>query len=100
MSGGFAFVLDEDGTFEKKCNLEMVELEGMSAEDAAFVADFLERHHELTRSVKAKRLLTRWENTLSKFIKVVPIEYRRVLEELDKARGEKVPGDSPPTVNP
>jgi glutamate synthase domain-containing protein 2/glutamate synthase domain-containing protein 1/glutamate synthase domain-containing protein 3 len=100
MSGGFAYVLDEDGTFEKKCNLEMVELEGLSAEDAAFVADFLERHHELTRSVKAKRLLTKWENTLSKFVKVVPIEYRRVLEELDKARGEKGAGDAPTAVSP
>jgi glutamate synthase domain-containing protein 3 len=98
MSGGFAYVLDEDGQFEQRCNLEMVELEGMSAEDAAFVADLLERHHELTRSEKAKRLLTRWENTLSKFVKVVPTEYRRVLEELDRQRAEKGAADSPPTL--
>jgi glutamate synthase domain-containing protein 3 len=89
MSGGFAYVLDEDGTFEKRCNLEMVELETLSADDAAFVADLLERHHELTRSEKAKRLLTRWENTLAKFVKVVPIEYRRVLQEMERQRAEK-----------
>jgi glutamate synthase domain-containing protein 3 len=89
MSGGFAYVLDEDGKFEKRCNLEMVELESLAAEDAAFVAALLERHHELTRSEKAKRLLTRWEDTLSKFVKVVPIEYRRVLEELDRQRSAK-----------
>lgn len=89
MSGGFAFVLDEDGGFEKRCNLEMVELETMSAEDAAFVADVLEKHHELTRSEKAKRLLNRWEETLAKFVKVVPIEYRRVLEEMDRLRADR-----------
>ena len=89
MSGGFAYVLDEDGQFEKRCNLEMVELEGPSAEDAAFVADLLEEHHEHTRSEKAKRLLTKWENTLAKFVKVVPIEYRRVLQELERQRAEK-----------
>ena len=90
MSGGFAYVLDEDGQFEKRCNLEMVELEGMSADDAAFVADLLERHHELTRSEKAKRLLTRWENTLAKFVKVVPIEYRRVLRRARTPARRKV----------
>jgi glutamate synthase (ferredoxin) len=89
MSGGFAYVLDEEGRFEKRCNLEMVELESMSAEDAAFVAALLERHHEATRSEKAKRLLSRWENTLSRFVKVVPIEYRRVLEELERQRADK-----------
>ncbi|HVU02700.1 MAG TPA: glutamate synthase large subunit [Polyangiaceae bacterium] len=89
MSGGFAYVLDEDGMFEKRCNLEMVELEGLSAEDASFVAALLERHHEATRSEKAKRLLTNWEATLTKFVKVVPIEYRRVLQELEQKRLEK-----------
>jgi glutamate synthase domain-containing protein 3 len=89
MSGGFAYVMDEDGGFEKRCNLEMVELEGLSAEDASFVADLLERHHETTRSEKAKRLLTKWEDSLSKFVKVVPIEYRRVLQELERQRAEK-----------
>ncbi|HEX7670052.1 MAG TPA: hypothetical protein VF395_10735, partial [Polyangiaceae bacterium] len=89
MSGGFAYVLDEDGKFEKRCNLEMVELESMSAEDAAFVADVLEKHHEVTRSEKAKRLLTRWEHTLTQFVKVVPTEYRRVLAELERQRSEK-----------
>jgi glutamate synthase domain-containing protein 3 len=55
MSGGFAYVLDEDSMFEKRCNLEMVELESMSAEYSAYVAERLERHPELTRREKAKR---------------------------------------------
>jgi glutamate synthase domain-containing protein 2/glutamate synthase domain-containing protein 1/glutamate synthase domain-containing protein 3 len=100
MSGGFAYVLDEDGKFEKRCNLEMVELESLSAEDASFVADMLERHHELTRSEKAKRLLNRWEETISKFVKVVPIEYRRVLEELDKQREAKSTPHASVTATP
>jgi glutamate synthase (NADPH/NADH) large chain len=90
MSGGFAYVLDEDGGFEKRCNLEMVELEALAGEDAAFVADILERHHELTRSEKAKRLLSQWDKTVAKFVKVVPIEYRRVLQEMERQRAEKV----------
>jgi glutamate synthase domain-containing protein 3 len=88
MSGGFAYVLNEDGQFEDRCNTEMVELETLSAEDAAFVADLLERHHELTRSEKAKRLLLRWEETLTQFVKIVPVEYRRVLQELERERAE------------
>jgi glutamate synthase domain-containing protein 3 len=95
MSGGFAYVLDEDGGFEKRCNLEMVELEAMGTEDAHFVADLLERHHELTRSEKAKRLLSRWDHTVTKFVKVIPIEYRRVLAELERQRSEKVEATAP-----
>ena len=95
MIGGFAYVLDEDGKFESRCNLEMVELGGLAAEDAALVAALLERHHELTRSEKAKRLLNQWEKTLSMFVKVVPIEYRRVLEEMDRQRAQKIVSAEP-----
>jgi glutamate synthase (NADPH) large chain len=82
MSGGYAYVLDEDGRFAERCNHEMVELEGLSAEDAAYVAGLLERHHTSTGSAKARRLLDRWEQTIQSFVKVVPVEYRRALEEL------------------
>ncbi|MBM4361511.1 MAG: glutamate synthase large subunit, partial [Deltaproteobacteria bacterium] len=102
MSGGFAYVLNEDGRFEQRSNTEMVELESLSAEDAAFVAAMLEQHHELTGSQKAKRLLTRWEQTLAQFVKVVPVEYRRVLAELDRQRAERSAGGHavPPRVQP
>ena len=81
MSGGYAYVLDELGTFGNRCNLGMVELEELSNEDATFVAQHLEDHVHLTGSERAKGLLADWENTLSLFVKVVPVEYRRVMEE-------------------
>jgi glutamate synthase domain-containing protein 2/glutamate synthase domain-containing protein 1/glutamate synthase domain-containing protein 3 len=86
MSGGFAYVLDEDGKFQSRCNLEMIELEAVHAEDAAYVAGLLERHYQLTGSTKAKRLLDHWEEAIEKFVKVVPVEYRRALEELARER--------------
>jgi glutamate synthase domain-containing protein 3 len=82
MSGGFAYVLDEDGSFEKNCNTGMVELEALDTEDAVFVAALLEEHVEHTGSEKAKHLLANWEATLSRFVKVVPTEYRKVLEKM------------------
>ncbi|HYJ11234.1 MAG TPA: glutamate synthase large subunit, partial [Polyangiaceae bacterium] len=86
MSGGFAYVLDESGNFEKLCNLEMVELEELGADDAAYVAGMLEEHRLRTGSVKAKELLANWEQTVQKLIKVFPMEYRRVLEEAQNLR--------------
>jgi glutamate synthase domain-containing protein 3 len=82
MSGGFAYVLDEDGTFAERCNKAIVDdLEELSADDAAFVASMIEEHVKRTGSVKAKELLTDWENTVQKLVKVFPAEYRRVLQE-------------------
>ncbi|HWA74748.1 MAG TPA: glutamate synthase large subunit [Polyangiaceae bacterium] len=92
MSGGFAYVLDETGLFEKRCNLGMVELEALSHEDAAFVAALLEEHRERTGSPKAAQLLAQWESSLARFVKVVPTEFRRVLEE--QARREKAAAQS------
>jgi glutamate synthase domain-containing protein 2/glutamate synthase domain-containing protein 1/glutamate synthase domain-containing protein 3 len=85
MTGGR--VLDEDGDFEKRCNLGMVELEALNHEDAASVAALMEEHVRRTGSPKAAQLLAQWESTLPRLVKVVPVEYRRVLDEL--ARREK-----------
>jgi glutamate synthase domain-containing protein 3 len=82
MSGGFAFVLDEDGLFSQRCNEGMVSLEPLAdASDIAMVKELIEDHQRLTGSRKARRLLARWEHTISRFIKVFPDEYRRVLRE-------------------
>ena len=86
MSGGFAYVLDERGDFAQRCNKGMVELEALSAEDAATVAGLLREHQARTGSAKAGTLLGRWEQTLTRFVKVVPTEYRRVLEALEQRR--------------
>jgi len=82
MSGGYAYVLDERNEFSKLCNSEMVTLEGMDDEDTQFVRDMLLEHVERTGSAKAKRILGDWENSVQRFVKVVPIEYRRVLESM------------------
>lgn len=90
MSGGYAYILDDKNTFRDRCNMGMVELEQLSTEDAVFVAQMLEEHVAHTGSERAKKLLSDWEHTLDKFLKVVPVEYRRVMEELAAKRGERV----------
>jgi glutamate synthase (NADPH/NADH) large chain len=90
MSGGYAYILDEKGTFKDRCNMGMVELEQLSTEDAVFVAQMLEEHVLHTGSELAKTLLADWEHTLSKFVKVVPTEYRRVMEALAGGKSEGV----------
>ena len=91
MSGGIAYVLDEDVTFEQRCNREMVDLENLDATDAKEVHDLLTRHHHYTQSAVAKRLLEDWEKIQGRFIKVMPQDYRRVLAAIEKARETGVP---------
>jgi glutamate synthase domain-containing protein 3 len=82
MSGGFAYVLDETGDFESRCNPAVVDdIEDLGADDAAYVAGMMEEHVKRTGSVKAKELLADWENTVQRLKKVFPSEYRRVLNE-------------------
>ncbi len=81
MSGGMAFVFDEDQDFPQRCNLEMVDLEPlMEPEDIELVRDLLIQHAGYTGSPVAARLLNDWEWAVGKFVKVMPIDYRRVLE--------------------
>jgi glutamate synthase domain-containing protein 3 len=88
MSGGIAYVLDEGGRFRKLCNTGMVDIEALTTEDTALVAELLEEHIALTNSRKAMDLLDRWEEVLGLFVKVMPHEYRRVLEEQARRREE------------
>jgi len=97
MSGGYAYVYDEDGDFEKRCNKGMVELEPLNHEDAAQVAALLEEHRQRTQSARASKLLASWEQSQTRFVKVVPVEYRRVLEEM--ARREKAASHSPAVLH-
>jgi glutamate synthase (NADPH) large chain len=80
MSGGFAFVFDEDAYFDARCNKEMVELEAIGAADAEMLRALLDEHVQRTASRKALELLDSWEAVIPKFVKVVPSEYRRALE--------------------
>jgi len=115
MSGGIAYVLDEDGTFEKRCNLAMVSLEPveeeeeinareyghakdltahghvdvlrhMSRYDAARLHLLISRHARFAGSARAQHILDNWDSYLPKFRKVMPTEYRRALAEMERAR--------------
>ncbi len=79
MSGGVAYVLDEDGDFAIRCNRGMVDLDPLDAADQSQVRALVERHHELTQSTVAARILADWPAYASRFIKVMPTEYRRIL---------------------
>ncbi len=85
MSGGIAYVLDQDGGFETRCNKGMVALETAGADDVAVLNELIGRHFEYTRSDLAGRMLADWPAYVRRFVKVMPIEYRKVLaqEHLD-----------------
>ncbi|HLL89918.1 MAG TPA: glutamate synthase large subunit, partial [Tepidisphaeraceae bacterium] len=81
MSGGIAYVFDTSGQFRDLCNLEMVDLEKPDKpEDVDTLRRLLTNHHELTGSTVAKAILDDFENELRWFVKVMPTDYRRVLE--------------------
>jgi glutamate synthase (NADPH/NADH) large chain len=111
MSGGVAYVLDEDGNFAQRCNQAMVELEPIADEDAAIesldhlggsleahglvellhnmtegdarrLRALIERHVHFTGSPRGASILADWENTRSRFVKVMPVEYRRALQQI------------------
>jgi len=115
MSGGLAYVLHEDDTFATRCNMAMVDLEPMPDEEATnerlyhhandleshgrvevltdmsrYDAERLHllitRHARFTGSTRAQQILADWKNYCPKFRKVMPLEYRRALAEMEKAR--------------
>jgi glutamate synthase (NADPH/NADH) large chain len=115
MSGGIAYVLDEDGTFAKRCNLSMVDLEpvpeeedlmqrlhhhggdletkgridilaDMSGHDEERLLQLLTNHHAYTGSARAKAILDDWAGFRTRFVKVMPVEYRRALQEMERFR--------------
>jgi glutamate synthase (NADPH/NADH) large chain len=115
MSGGIAYVLDEDGDFAERCNMAMVELEpvpeeddlleklhhhggdlefkgridvmeNMSSHDDERLFQLIATHARLTGSVRAKAMIEEWASYRPKFRKVMPVEYRRALMELEQQR--------------
>ncbi|MBT06851.1 MAG: glutamate synthase large subunit [Rhodospirillaceae bacterium] len=82
MSGGIAYILDTDNTFERHCNLEMVALEQIAEnDDIVELHELIKKHADYTGSTVAKTILGEWNSALSKFIKVMPLDYKRVLEQ-------------------
>lgn len=115
MSGGIAYVIDEDGSFAKRCNLSMVDLEpveeeeelmrrihhhggdletkgridilgNMSGSDEERLMQLISNHATYTGSERAKHILDEWATYRTKFVKVMPVEYRRALQEMDRLR--------------
>ncbi|HEY5959826.1 MAG TPA: glutamate synthase-related protein, partial [Polyangiaceae bacterium] len=82
MSGGYAYVLDEQGNFAQKCNTELVDISPLMDNDAELLRSLLEEHVARTGSVKASRLLEHWTDTVARFVRIIPGEYRRVLEAM------------------
>jgi glutamate synthase domain-containing protein 3 len=88
MSGGIAYVYDKQSDFEAKCNLQMVELEHLRAADKRVVQELLKKHFKYTRSRLAKEILDDFELAVKRFKKVMPIEYKRVLQQKAMAEEE------------
>jgi glutamate synthase domain-containing protein 2/glutamate synthase domain-containing protein 3 len=95
MSGGIAYVLDEHQLFDTLCNLDMVDLESIyQAEDQQVLRDLIRRHYDWTSSVQARRILDNWQEMSGKFVKVMPIDYRKALERLrqqEAVRADQTP---------
>ena len=86
MSGGTAYVLDEMQLFDTLCNLDMVDLETVwQQEDKEVLKDLIQQHLEWTGSARAKDILQAWPNMVGKFVKVIPIDYRKALERMRAA---------------
>jgi len=93
MSGGVAYVLDEAGDFLSRCNIEMVLLERVEeADDIAELKGMLERHFKYTESSVAARILDDWNAQLPKFVKVIPKDYKRMLEQIRRVEERGLEG--------
>ncbi len=89
MSGGIAYIFDETGEFPALCNMEMISLEKLeNEEEIEFLKDKIFLHIELTESEIGTRILLNWEENLSKFIKVIPNDYRTIIESQNRLLSE------------
>jgi len=93
MSGGIAYVLDEAGDFSSRCNPDMVLLEEMEPEDLEEVRRLVIKHSEYTRSQRAWKILSSWKDYERRFVKVMPKDYKRVMETLKDVRARGLSGE-------
>ena len=94
MSGGVAYILDETGDFATRCNKQMVGLEILEdAEEINDLYQMIQRHADYTGSEKASKVLAYWEEMVPKFVKVMPKDYKRVLQAIEKAIAAGLSGD-------
>jgi glutamate synthase domain-containing protein 3 len=94
MSGGIAYVYDSDRRFRTRCNLELVDLEELDDAGAAEVKMLISEHAQRTGSLRSRNILASWERERQRFVKVMPRDYKRVLEERaqeeESEEGERV----------
>jgi glutamate synthase (ferredoxin) len=93
MSGGVAYVLDEAGDFATRCNMELVGLEKLEDEDFAALKSAIEEHAINTKSTRAAKILADWQSFAPKFLKVMPQDYKRVLQSLKKVQSQGLSGE-------
>ncbi|MEC8906167.1 MAG: glutamate synthase large subunit [Verrucomicrobiota bacterium] len=91
MSGGIAYIWDPKNEFPPKCNMEMVELEEVEdPDDIAELKELITEHSQITGSTVAKAILDNWSKSLQEFVKVMPTDYKRVLQERKQSNKELV----------
>jgi glutamate synthase (ferredoxin) len=94
MSGGVAYILDETGDFASRCNPQMVGLEPLEdKEEIDDLYQMIQRHSDYTQSQKAAKVLANWQELLPKFVKVMPKDYKRVLQAIASAIEAGLSGD-------
>ena len=94
MSGGVAYVLDVVGDFPTRCNKQMVEIEPFNQPDEIqIVRSMIERHAQYTASSVAGHILDLWEVMVPKFVKVMPKDYKRVLQSMERVKSAGLSGD-------
>ncbi|OEH85519.1 glutamate synthase subunit alpha [Desulfuribacillus stibiiarsenatis] len=87
MSGGIAYVLDTNNSFKNLCNMEMVGLETLeTAKEIEEVKAMIEKHVAFTKSSHAQSILDRWDEMVSKFVKVIPKDFKRMMEAIERAQ--------------
>jgi glutamate synthase (ferredoxin) len=94
MSGGVAYILDEQGDFATRCNTQMVGLETLSdVEEIGKLKGSISKHAQYTKSQKAISVLANWDQMVPKFVKVMPRDYKRVLQAIQNALASGLSGD-------
>ncbi|RUT30601.1 glutamate synthase large subunit [Paenibacillus zeisoli] len=95
MSGGIAYVYDPEGTFLDRCNLEMVLLERVEeAEEAEELRSLIGRHVEYTESAVGRKVLDNWNESLASFVRVIPKDYKRMLQQIRKVQDQGLQGEA------
>jgi glutamate synthase (ferredoxin) len=94
MSGGVAYVHDVDGAFSGRCNHDMVSLSALEGEeDIVWLKTMIERHISVTGSELGTRLIRDWDNALQRFVKVLPIDYKRAIEAMKEVEAMGMTGE-------